>query len=56
MTKPTSPKPPTNPCEHPSFTKERINGAQTGDYTCDQCRNVFSWGEKLEIEEARKKK
>ena len=52
------------PCEHPAFSKERINGiignqfieSKTGEYICTQCGQDFTREEKQEIEQKRNKK
>ena len=49
------------PCEHPAFSKERINGiigdqfieSKTGEYICTQCGQDFTHEEKQEIEQNR---
>lgn len=53
MTDPKNPQSPAKPCEHPSFSKERILGADTGDYKCDKCGAEFSRSAKERIEASR---
>jgi hypothetical protein len=43
------------PCSHPSFAKEYILGAQTGDYVCTQCGQSFDKNERDQIEDNRGK-
>ena len=49
------------PCEHPAFSKEKINGiignqfieSKTGEFICTQCGQDFTREEKQEIEQNR---
>ncbi len=34
-------------CSHPYFTKEYDLGAQTGDYVCMQCGEIFTKSKRL---------
>lgn len=38
------------PCNHPSFDKEYMLSAQTGDYICEQCGREFTRDEMLRAE------
>ena len=40
-------------CSHPNFTKEYDWGAQTGDYVCMQCGEIFTKEQKIKIEQER---
>lgn len=35
-------RPKKDACKHPALSKERIMGAQTGDYQCQDCRATFT--------------
>ena len=43
------------PCDHPSFSKEYMFGADTGDYVCMKCGKSFDRGEVEEIKKSREK-
>lgn len=45
----------TSACSHPRLDKERILGAQTGDYVCTSCHETFSPDQAKRIEAAREK-
>lgn len=43
-------------CKHESFRKEYDLGAQTGDFVCQQCGEVFTASEKEKIIAERRRK
>jgi hypothetical protein len=46
----------TKPCDHPVFEKVYYTGAFLINYACTKCGAEFTIGQKLEIDETRKRK